>query len=797
MKEAAISKLDPWESAVFVPYKAGSKRPDKQVEAPLLVTFDAESDSHAETVIHGDKPHDYKVQDLLCFTFAAWGRDGAVLVDRWDIEDPPTMVQLEDHIRGWLNEPGRKIRLITFWSLAELRHISDFRKYAKDHTMFIHESSMHVLTESLNIIDAFPYFNTNLDSVAGFVGLKKISLGNRPDGEPWITHMRQLKTEHPEVFWPYAENDSVILLKAFTEFRKIMWDSFAIEVLRNPRLTPTISAIAIRILRRDYLDYPIQPTIIRAEPRAHRLKDGSYVSGKDSVKEVLDQNVFIQIRRYALRSAGGGGRSAFGCGFYDGPVTKLDSSGHYNVSSIQQPLPNCKTVWLHLSGMDVLDEILKCEGYVRLVEPWEESEHPILAKNPSYAKRLLFTKSDDEIYTTIFELRLALKETDLRFKDVEAYGFIPTENEINNPLKRLMERFGKMKDDAAVEAVRVGTDKDEYLPYVLSKLLSNALIGKFIQAVENDRAAQEEFFEMGMVDYDFVKRGRGKWSTPHKHVSESAFAPEWSALILGRGRGILGLSALLLKQPITMHTDSVDFPTNLDLEMVVVKRLYEEYGFTFKMKYRADGLWLMRSAVNIALHKRKNGEWEVHMEKQKDGSEKPMMANHAIHTGRKPKDRAQLYLPVCAAINGGTWNPDLKVYEERIVYPLSERLHGGVHFGSSYHNESSVRLMWDYKRELPGDFDVKRDLFTRFEWTRPYESVRASCMAEYIHDRKEVEAERGPIMRGRPKKTTTGDLDEIRGYLTDELSGNEIADKFAGRLSRVTVQRLIKGITGP
>ena len=276
-----IRKLRPWESAVFAPYKDRFKKPDKQVESALIVAFDTESDSHPETITHGGKTHEYSVSDLLCFTFAAWGRGGEAKTDRWDTEAPVTMQELETHIRAWLDEPGRPIYLITFWSLAELRHISDFKEYAKNHTMFIHESSMHVITESMKIIDAFPYFNTSLGAVARFIGEKKLEIGNRPDGEPWIKHMRQFKREHLDIFWPYAENDSVILLKAFTEFRRIIFETFEVEVLRNPRLTPTLPTIAIRILRRDYLDYPVQPVTTESEPRQHQLKDGSFVPTKD------------------------------------------------------------------------------------------------------------------------------------------------------------------------------------------------------------------------------------------------------------------------------------------------------------------------------------------------------------------------------------------------------------------------------------------------------------------------------------------------------------------------------------
>ena len=204
------------------------------------------------------------------------------------------------------------------------------------------------------------------------------------------------------------------------------------------------------------------------------------------------------------------------------------------------------------------------------------------------------------------------------------------------------------------------------------------------------------------------------------------------------------------------------------------------------------------SAVNIALT-RKDGKWEVLMHEEKDGTMKPLMANHAIHSGHKPDNRKQFYQPVLDALNGGTWNPDLKVYEERIVYPLSEKRHGGVHFGSTYQNESSVRIMWDYKRKLPEDFDIKRDLFKRFAWAEPYDSVREARLAEDAHDRLEKN-----VIRGRPKTSMrasmkqakeelkTADLEEIRHYLEDGLSGNEVADKFTRRRSRTTIQRMVK-----
>ena len=50
----------------------------------------------------------------------------------------------------------------------------------------------------------------------------------------------------------------------------------------------------------------------------------------------------------------------------------------------------------------------------------------------------------------------------------------------------------------------------------------------------------------------------------------------------------------MLTNPITYHTDSIDFPSNPELEPSVIKKL-QEYGFRFEKKYDADGLWLMRA----------------------------------------------------------------------------------------------------------------------------------------------------------------------------------------------------------
>jgi len=342
----------------------------------------------------------------------------------------------------------------------------------------------------------------------------------------------------------------------------------------------------------------------------------------------------------------------------------------------------------------------------------------------------MWTKTGPVAYLTIHELRTGIRYLGLDFDDIAAWFFIPTENEINHDLRNFLLVFRRMKDQAKKE--------DDKLLEHIAKLISNSLIGKFMQAIEDDAEFLNEFF--GLMKFDtketrLIREGRPE--PAHKKLS-SFFAPEWAALILGHARAILGYGASITNA-ITYHTDSLVFPVDPEKERLVRELLKKEFDTEFDKKFDADGFWILRSAVYIALKKEEDGKWGVLTDPE---SGDMWMAHHAISTDNLLRDFVQ---PVLDTINGAEWS-NLKLKKNSLASPKTEK-EIGIPIGSDYDRESEVKLRWDFKRVLPARFDVTKDVFRNFEWCEPYENVWTA----YVEEDKKIREERG-IKSGRPKR---------------------------------------------
>jgi hypothetical protein len=545
--------------------------------------------------------------------------------------------------------------------------------------------------------------------------------------------MDWVKKKDPEQFWRYALEDSIILVQAFTKLRKLFWDRFQVELL-NVGMHPTIASIAVYLLRRDYLvSGAAAKWIARSERVERKLKSGKYSPSVVS-RIVFDQND-IDIRLSALYNYKGARREAPLCGVYKGPVTMLDVVGSYNKSGIDCPLPNEHTKWIRRRGKEFIDEILRGVGWVKITNYRHGPNclYPIVPDQPDYAIRLMWPLTGPEAYLTIFELRTGMKYFGLDFDDIVAWFFIPTENEINHDLRKFLLLFREMKDQAKKTA-------DKLLEHI-AKLISNSLIGKFMQAIEDDEDFLNEFF--GLMKFDTREQRlqrRGRPQPAHKQLP-SFFAPELSTLILGHARAILGHGAAITKA-ITYHTDSFVFPSDPQKEQEVCEVLKKEYGTELEKKFDADGFWILRSAVYIALKKGEDGKWDVLRDPK--NNDEMWMAHHAISTDDLLKDFVQ---PVLDAINsGGEWsNPKLKKNSLASAKTEKER---GIPMGCDYDREGEIKLKWDYKRVLPPNFDITKDVFRGFELCEPYGNV---WMA-YVEEDKRIREERG-IKVGRPLRS--------------------------------------------
>jgi hypothetical protein len=740
---------------------------DMSYESAYLVAFDTEDVSKRRIIIRqiGRVSIVTYERRPLGTTFAV-NINGQVVTDCWDIERPVTLEELEQHIRDFLKANGAKnwakghIYLLTHYSPAELRHVSNWTKVVKpENICMIGNDKIHLTTDSLTLIDSFAFFQKGLKAIARFVGMEKIDIGDS------IKRMDELKTQNPELFWRYALNDSLILLAAFEKYREFFLSKFQIDVLRV-RKVPTAPAIAIRVLRQ-MMKCAAMKCEVEEVHKERKRSGGAYGWGKDK-QTVLDPSQ-LSIRNMALCSAWGGRREAFGVGLYDKPVITLDFSGHYNRCGIDQQLPDERTQWFESSD---LETIRKCEGFVE-IKDWyfpPNTMYPCVSKKVELGSRLIASRSGSVARLTVFELRVAIDHFGLRFRSIHGIVFYPTPNEINHPVREFLMMFRQMKDEARKRCRESGTEPEDDLEYYLAKLMGNALVGKFLQSVEEESEELHEFLECVAHDSRF-KRRKSKL-----RKTASFFAPEWSALILGRARALLGY-AFDLAGAITGHTDSVTCP--LDRGRVEkTMQILHDIGGDLEIKYEADGFWILRSSVYIALTKKPDGCWAIKTIEHRDGPDL-QEAHHGL-----PMDHAHQFCdPVIRTLNGEPWVPPK--LKKRHLAKVSTQVNRGVPLGWEYATEAIPKLRWDFKRKLPKDFDIEQDVFRRFVWTEPYETNEASYFAE----KSEVHSRRVITDNRRPSKT---ELRKRRQIQAEQLRQRGWSYRAIARevgVSHVTVKR--------
>jgi hypothetical protein len=772
LRRSDISNLIGWTDRVLLPIKP-MKPLDLSDESGYIVAFDTEDFPKRRIVVRQSGRVSIVTSERrpLGTTFTT-KINGQVVTDCWDIERPVTLEELEQHVRDFLKTNGAKnwargrIYLVSHYSPAELRHVSNWTRVVKpENICMIGNDKIHLTTNSLTLVDSFAFFQKGLKAVARFVGMEKIELGKRSDGDDWIGHMDELKKTSPKLFWKYALNDSLILLAAFEKYREFFLSKFQIDVLRV-RKVPTAPAIAIRVLRQ-MMKCAAMKCEVEEVHKERKRSGGAYGWGKD--KRIVLHPSQLLIRHMALCSAWGGRREAFGVGLYDRPVITLDFSGHYNRCGIDQPLPNEHTTWFESSD---LETIRKCEGFVE-IHDWyfpPNTMYPCISQKVELGSRLIASQSGRVARLTVFELRLAIDHFGLRFQSIHGIVFKPSPNEINHPVREFLTTFRQMKDEAKKRCQENGTEPEDDLEYYLAKLMGNALVGKFLQSVEEESEDLYEFL-------DYVTRdSRLKRQKSRLRKTASFFAPEWSALILGRARALLGY-AFDLAGAITGHTDSVTCALDRKRVEKTIKILHD-FGGDLEIKYEADGFWILRSSVYIALTKKPDGSWAIKTIEHRDG---PSLqeAHHGL-----PMDHARQFCdPVIRTLNGKPWVPPKLA--KRHLAKVTTQVNRGVPLGWEYTTAAIPKLRWDFKRKMPEDFDIERNVFRRFAWTEPYETNEASYFAEKsdVHGRRIITDHR------RPSKA---ELRKRRRIQTNQLRQRGWSYRAIARevgVSHVTVKR--------
>jgi len=594
--------------------------------------------------------------------------------------------------------------------------------------LIISESKVHFTSKDRDdekssprivLLDTTAFFPGGLETVARFVGMEKIKLGNRPDGEPWIAHMDQLEQEQPELFRRYALNDSIVLVKAFLKLREFFLARWRIDILKWHH-APTMPSLAMTILR----DRMTQPAMKVAEQRVRcqrKLASGAYKPAISTMR-FFDQTQY-GIRYHALQAYWGGRRESFYRGLYDGSVVELDFISHYPTCGINQPLPNAATKWI---TTDDVGMIRKMEGFVT-IRNWQfpaDEEYPCLSQRYVTNGRLIATQKGEEATVTIYEFLIAVDYFGLKYDSVNATGFIPTENERDNPVRAILQMFSEMKAAAKQRCIEQETDYRDDLEYSQAKLMANALVGKFMAAIGGEENAVLMEFLTGLEFYGELRRQK----TGMKQVA-ACFAPEWGALILGRARALLGL-LFKLTHALSGHTDSSFAPDDPDVINRAIEKIHL-LGGEVEVKDRLDAFFIIRSSLHVGLQKdqSKPGKWLI---AEKPDAEGRMRMIGEAHHGVSMDDPKQFWQPVVDFLNGQPWLPPT-LTKTRLGKPRTE-IARGLRAGWEYRQSTIPRLSWDFKRRLPADYDLAEESLNP-TWTRPYETESAAYQDESKYQR--------------------------------------------------------------
>jgi len=721
------------------------KRLRKPFENPTIIALDTEFDD----------------KGLISLCLAYENQNGKVFSKNTLSSKPTITIEkltktILKFCRAYKIPVDKTIFVVSHFAQSELQHIPDLWK--KLNIRVIHKSmfgeyqcSGQLETErlKLKIIDSFSHFLCGLDKVAKAIGLEKVSLegiGNKPEAY-WKQNMRELLKRHPEVFEHYARQDSEVLVKAWNERRRFFLENFGLDILHDVTLAQT----GQKLFTSMFLKAPVEP--IKHEWISHYRKQGD--NWKLSWSRKWIYNGSRDKRYFAMKCYWGGRREAFYRGLINNPVEVWDVKQMYPTMA-RLPLPNQNTKWVYLEGKENLNSILDGIGftYCKFKFP-KETDYPCLPVYDSRFPKLVFPL-EGESWATTYELRLALK-MNCEVSELKAWVFHPSKTERNHPLKEFMEYFSNLKNKYP----------EGSMPYMTSKLLMNALIGKFCQ---RDPEYSFEVYQnlLSQLNYDYEKfRTLMKNLAYRQKIKNpinvgSCWAPEWSSLILGSSRAII--SEIMWKsKAITGHTDSVIIFKGTKTKCEAT-RLLEKLGSTLEHKKQFDGdqFWISRSAVYSPI---KNGV--------------PIKPTHHGY----PVDNHEQFGEIIKTNLKAHKTIVNECHKTHLTTP-KEALKTGAKLGSHTVRVTNINWGWDYKRKLE---NPHVNLWKEYSLTKPWRNVKEILQA--LNKTKPSNQKwKNTRHKGRPKLNAQAQT--ILEMRKQGLSLRKIGERLG--ISKDTVSRFLK-----
>lgn len=628
----------------------GKLRQRKPAQNVVVLGFDTEYDSHT--------------QEIICYQLSDGKTEHSAIIERqtdfkWE--------ELADWVRSCLIKWGYKLRelntimLVSHFSSAELSHIDDFWKEAEVRRVSaaqVYNASYRINQHTrLVVMDNYHFWNTGNNGNASLAKVAEKFGETKLDYDTSNVTRDSLKDP---VFVEYALWDAIVCARVFKKFRKRLWDDWQIDVIQYP----TSASLAMAVYRQHFL------------PESFEAPDAP-------------------IRRQAWHSLWGGRAEAYVQGDLKEPHTLRDVESLYPTSQrILHKLPR-KQDWI------IRDYPKTWRGLCRVKFSFPKSvRYPCLPVCHD-GKLIHFKEGISDC--TLDEAKLAHKlGAELDFIKVFEY------EDGDDSLTRFMEHFAKQKADCSEEGVwkegkwipcnhksSCDCDMKDAVGRELAKLMMNSLIGKLSQ-------------NRGDVDIEDLKTYSQKIGVPLEIVMSPAFVdpekpkanprigghimPEWSALILGKARAIMGAMLNDVQESKICSTDSLLVPDRLN---ALVDEIMVQYGVNLTDKNHgktSNKIRIVRNRVYAATD-------------EKD--EIIFGASHAIHLGRRRKDCDDCKKSTCKnplhdalrfILSDHTSYTKTTRFGLKTAIRMTQRF-----FGDNGESEMRFDRLWDEKRRLLPD----------------------------------------------------------------------------------------------
>jgi hypothetical protein len=472
---------------------------------------------------------------------------------------------------------------------------------------------------------------------------------------------------------------------------------------------------------------------------------------REHIAKTLSFSGDLNARELAVLAYWGGNNQAFARGYFPHiEASYYDFKSLYIIAGILQPLSNEETVYRPIMLKDVIDG---AEGFCEVnFEFPRDTMYPTLPVQENYYLKLMFPLRGTS-YCTLSELRQALT-LGVNITKLRGYGFMLSDNEINNELRPFLADMLKRKTELEDSGKRDSVERE------IEKAKMVGIIGRFAYMKPSHTA--EDIARLlhvsGLESEEFRRFGKKKAIRAMYTRSEvgGSWCIEWASLILGKARSMAGWAINQGEKCLTISTDGGFWLGDPLFEQSDVSKELTKFHSGIRREGSIDELWIGRNRCYVAwyqgklLHGAQGG-----IAVSGSSEEKKLNFESMVRESLAAK-RETIFESETTRLTG-----------------LMDFIHDAVPLNSAQHKKKKISWNFDGKRKLDRDINV----FAENTFTKPYDTVEEAFRRQYGISEKV----------GRPRGTvllTQSEIDEVKAA-SSKITHKQLAEKYGVSLSTI------------